>query len=219
MEGQKHTYSLDRKTLVVGLLIVLFHAVGLSGFLNPEWHSLFIALVPFHLLLMFLLMLISQKTWNRDFIIFLLVIYSAGFAIEYFGVHTGLIFGSYHYGATLGFQLSEIPLIIGINWILMIYSAGVTIGYLPINQVWLKSVLAAAMLVGLDLLIEPVAIRFDYWSWANEIIPIQNYVAWFVFSFLCFRFFYGMKFDKQNPAAVVLLVAQLLFFIALNLWA
>lgn len=219
MEGKKHSYGLDRKTLLLGLIILLFHAVGLSGFLIPDYHALFIRLVPFHLLLMFFLMLISQTERNASFLFFLLFSYLAGFAVEFFGVHTGFIFGSYHYGATLGFKVAQIPLMIGVNWILLFYTAGISVNYLSIKNNWLKAGLAAAMLVGLDLLIEPVAIRFDYWSWANGTIPVQNYVAWFIFSLVCFRVFYGMKFDKQNPAAVVLLLAQFLFFIALNLWA
>ncbi len=219
MEGKKHTYGLGNKTLIISFLVLLFHAVGLFGFLIPEYQDRFIALVPFHLLLMFFLIVISQKELNANFYTFLLTIYLAGFGIEYFGVHTGLIFGSYHYGKTLGFKLAEIPLMIGVNWILLIYSAGVTVQYLNIKNVALKSALAAALLVGLDALIEPIAIRFDYWSWANDVIPMQNYIAWFVFSFACFCFFNVLKFNKQNPAAVVLLLVQFLFFIALNLWA
>jgi putative membrane protein len=82
----------------------------------------------------------------------------------------------------------------------------------------IKSALAATLLVVLDTCIEPVAIRFDYWHWASATIPLQNYVAWFLFSFGCFYLFYHRKIAPKNPVTLVLLLAQFLFFIALNYW-
>jgi putative membrane protein len=82
----------------------------------------------------------------------------------------------------------------------------------------LKAVLAAALLVVLDVFIEPVAIRFDYWYWASATVPLQNYVAWFVFSFGCFWLFFNQKKSTKSFVAVTLLLAQFLFFMALNYW-
>lgn len=216
MERQKHSQLISRQNLVISFFIILFHAVGLFGFLNSSLNERFIGLVPFHLLLMFLLMLISQREWNRDFLLFIAITYLGGYGIEYLGVHTGLLFGTYHYGQTLGFKIAEIPLLIGLNWVLLIYSVGVTVRLLPLKSSWLKAGIAAAVLVVLDMLIEPMAIRFDYWDWENGIIPLQNYFAWFVVSFAGYLFFNRMKFDKENPAGIVLLLAQFLFFIILN---
>lgn len=217
MEGKKHTDSLSRTSAIIGFFVLLFHAVGLAGFLNPAWRELFIALVPFHLLLMFALMLISQQNYNRQFFVFVLLMYLAGFGIEFLGVHTGLIFGEYQYGATLGVKLAEIPLLIGLNWVLLVYSVGTSMHYLGLKNSLNGAILGAVVLVLLDLLIEPVAIRFDYWSWENGTIPLQNYLAWFVFSLAAILFFNRFKFDKTNPVAIVLLAAQFMFFIALNL--
>lgn len=219
MEGKKYTDILNKKPVIIGFLVLLFHAVGLAGFLNPAWRELFITLVPFHLLLMFALMLISQQNYNPQFFLFLLIIYLAGFGIEYLGVHTGLIFGSYNYGETLGLKLAEIPLLIGLNWVLLIYTVGMTIRYLNFKNSFIQAALGAGILVLLDVLIEPVAIRFDYWTWQDGAIPLQNYIAWFIVSFAGCLAFNRMKFEKQNPAAIVLLLAQFLFFISLNLAA
>lgn len=218
MERTFNLQTLSRNQ-VIAFFVLLFHAVGLAGFLNPQWQDLFLSLVPFHLLLMFMLLLLSHQQRNLAFFGFLFITYLAGFGIEYFGVHTGLIFGSYQYGETLGAKLADIPLLIGLNWVLLIYSSGVAVNYLPIRQKWLKVVFSATLLVLLDWLIEPVAIRFDYWSWANQIIPLKNYISWFLFSLAGCWFFYEMKFKKNNPVGLVLLLAQFLFFIALNLWA
>ncbi|MBC7914292.1 MAG: carotenoid biosynthesis protein, partial [Pyrinomonadaceae bacterium] len=75
----------------------------------------------------------------------------------------------------------------------------------------------AFLIAILDFLIEPVAIRFDFWNWTDLDVPFQNYVAWFVFSFIMLRLFFLMRFQKINPAATIFFLMQFLFFFALNL--
>jgi len=205
---------MKKKEYILSFFIILFHLVGFLGFFFG-YKELFTSLIPFHLLLMLLLLVWSYNAFNSRFA---LLIYCLGFGIEYLGVHTGLIFGRYQYGDALGFKLANIPLLIGVNWVLLIFAAGSAIQYIPMKSVVIKSALAATLLVVLDTCIEPVAIRFDYWHWESVSIPLQNYVAWFLFSFGCFYLFYHRKIAPKNPVAVVLLLAQFLFFIALNYW-
>ncbi len=208
--------KLSRDQLACSILIVLFHAVGLSGFLLPAFTELFKQLVPAHLLLMLVLMIISQQERSRFFAAFLIITYMAGFLIELAGIHTGLIFGRYSYGSTLGLKLAGVPLMIGVNWILVVYSAGMLLQRVA---VWNKfaAVMAGAGLVSLlDWLIEPVAVRFDYWSWHSNGIPLQNYVAWFLFSCCLLWLFYRLPFNKNNPSGAVLFISQCMFFAILN---
>lgn len=207
------------RNLLCSIIIILFHLVGLYGFLTPAFNGLFIKLVPFHLLLMLLLMILTVNDKSADLIKFAIVVYLAGFFIEVIGVNTGLIFGNYTYGAALGIKLWAVPLLIGVNWLILVYSAGVFLVYLNLKNRWLLSILGAGILLVMDFLIEPVAIRFDYWSWYGGIIPLQNYLGWYIFSFFLFLFFSGLNFRKENKAAVVLLFSQIAFFLALNLWA
>lgn len=202
---------------ICSFLVVIFYTVGFFGFVTPGYTDLFLKLVPFHLLLMFVLMLISQKQKNDKFWMFIVVTYLAGFVVELLGVHTGLIFGNYQYGSTLGVKFAEIPLLIGVNWVLVIYSTGIFLKEFPIKNHIIRAVIGAALISVLDFLIEPVAIRFDYWEWTDLDVPFQNYVAWFIFSFIMLRFFFIMKFKKVNPAATILFIVQFLFFLALNL--
>ncbi len=207
------------RNLLCSLIIILFHIVGLYGFLTPAFNGLFIKLVPFHLLLMLLLMIFTVNDKSADLIKFAIVVYLAGFFIEVIGVNTGLIFGYYTYGAALGIKLWAVPLLIGVNWLILVYSTGVFLVYLNLKNRWLLSILGAGILLVMDFLIEPVAIRFDYWSWYGGIIPLQNYLGWYIFSFFLFLFFSGLNFRKENKAAVVLLFSQIAFFLVLNLWA
>jgi len=207
------------KTIICSLLMVLFHLVGLYGFLNSDLEELFIALVPYHLLLMLALLLISTGDYSANIRIFALIVYLAGFFIEVIGVNSGLIFGTYTYGEALGIKLFSTPLLIGANWLILVYCAGVFLEQFKLKSNFTFSLLGALILLSLDFLIEPIAIRFDYWTWAGGQIPLQNYLGWYIFSFLLFWIFRGLDFQKQNKAAIVLLFAQAGFFLALNIWA
>jgi putative membrane protein len=197
----------------------MFHLVGLYGFLNSDLEQLFIALVPYHLLLMLSLLAISTDDFSFNFRVFAIIVYLAGFFIEVIGVNTGLVFGSYTYGEALGFKLFSTPLLIGVNWLILVYCTGVFLEQFKIKSSFFFSLLGALILLSLDFLIEPIAIRFDYWSWAGGQIPLQNYLGWYLFSFLLFWIFRGLDFQKQNKAAIVLLFAQAGFFLALNFWS
>lgn len=196
-------------------LIVLFYTVGLLGFLYPPAVPLFKQLVPFHLLLMTGLLIANQHVRNQSFWLFLGVVYVAGFLIELLGTQTGMVFGSYFYGETLGYKIFGTPLMIGVNWILVIYSVGMALSELNVQNVYAFVLLGASSVTLLDFLIEPVAMKFDYWDWAGGVVPVQNYVVWFVFSALLLLVFYKSYFPKTSSSAAILFVVQFLFFFIL----
>lgn len=219
MEGQNYKAMKLSRLQICGFLIVLFHAVGLTGFLIPQLEDLFIRLVPFHLLLMLFLLILTASDNSPELKIFALIVYCLGFLIELIGVNTGLIFGGYTYGNALGIKLWATPLMIGVNWMILVYSAGVFLEQFKLKSSVLFSASGALTLTAIDFLIEPVAVRFDYWSWNEGTIPVQNYIGWYLFSFLLFMLFRNMNFRKENKAAILLLFVQALFFLILNITA
>ena len=198
------------------LLIFLFHLVGLVGFYIPLLQPLFYQLVPWHLLLMLVIIGYSHRPMNQDFWVFTGMIFIIGFAAEWVGVHKGWLFGSYTYGETLGTKIDGIPLTIGVVWFLLIYSTGVLMQYSRIKYVFIRVIVGAGIMVGLDKLIEPVAVRYDYWHWANNIIPDKNYICWFFLSVFMLLIFEIFRFKKQNIVGIVLLAAQFIFFTVLH---
>nr|WP_237487944.1 carotenoid biosynthesis protein [Hufsiella arboris] len=168
---------------------------------------------------MFLLIYVDQANKNNAFFFALLTIYLSGFFIELAGVKTELIFGKYAYGSTLGIKLWDIPLLIGINWVLLVFGVSSALSYVPFGSKYFKVSIGAIVMVLLDRLIEPVAVKFDYWSWQSGRIPLQNYLAWFVISWLMLFVIFRFKFEKRNATAAVLLLVQFLFFAILNKWA
>lgn len=201
------------------IFIIIFHIVGFVGFSLPHLHDFFISFVPFHLLLMATILLINQKDFRKEFWFGLIFVYLSGYLVEVVGVSSGAIFGTYAYGNTLGVKVAQVPLMIGVNWVILVFGVGAILKKHMKHLRNLKSLVGAAILVFIDFLIEPVAVKFDYWSWADSVIPLQNYVAWFFVCFILLRVYYELEFRKSNPVAFTLIVTQVLFFIGLNVTA
>lgn len=199
----------------IAIVMFCIYLIGALGHLVDSLRPLFLYLTPYNLVLTTVVFLVLNTITKKD-LITLCIIFLIGFFIEVIGVKTGLLFGSYEYGASLGFKWLEVPLVIGLNWVLL-NLAGHGIANRFIKKSILKSIFASISVVLLDTLIEPIAIQIDYWSWENNIIPLQNYLMWFVVSFVIQLIINTsrIKIDFQSSALIFLL--QILFFSILNL--
>lgn len=203
------------KTTILIAVLVIFYIVGVVGLSLESYRSSFLELSFMNLALSFTLLLIGRNNHSKGFYTFAFFAFTIGMTVEWIGVHTGLLFGDYFYGENLGFKIVEVPFIIGINWLMLtIISASVL---QDAKFHWLiKSVLAALLMLVLDLLIEPVAIKSDYWTWNGE-IPISNFVTWFIIALVLQLVYFKFKLAEKNKVAVSLYFLQFLFFLILNL--
>lgn len=196
------------------LVIVLTYLVGIIGLSWPVSRALFLALTPVHLLLTLVLLLAAQRpgrTWMLWSAVAML-----GYGVEVVGVRTGLIFGTYAYGPVLGPHLLDTPPLIGANWLLLVASASAIVpSWGPRGLA--RSLAVALVLVGLDALMEPVAVAMSMWHWAQADIPLQNYLGWFGLAFILAELYRRALPEVQNPLAGLLLGCQLLFFAVLRL--
>ncbi|WP_018476306.1 carotenoid biosynthesis protein [Pontibacter roseus] len=198
-------------------VLVIFHAVGFWGLLFSGESEYFQSLTPLNLLLTYALLFSFHKRWDGTFVLFALVVAAAGFMAEVVGIHTGLLFGDYVYGEALGAKLWDVPLLIGLNWLMLVYTTGHIANFTSLH--WLpKAFLAALLMVGLDFFIEPVAMRFDFWDWSGSHIPLSNYLGWLGLSFLLQVYFQKVDIYKRNRLAPFVFLVQLVFFIALYLF-
>jgi len=176
-----------------------------------ESRALFQMLTPLNLLLSVGVLGLFHRQWTSNFGIYAFAVFWAGYLVELVGVKTGVIFGVYQYGGTLGPKVADVPPMIGINWLMLAYSSGILAQGLSSN-LWLRTTLGAVFMVFLDILIEPVAMKLDFWTWQGGSIPLQNYFAWFVISWAMQYGFHSLHQEKSNPVAVPLYVVLLLFF-------
>jgi uncharacterized membrane protein len=203
------------KISIASLVLLITHAVGFWGLQLSDLNEYFIFLTPIQLVFTAFLIFAFHQNWDFKFIGIMLLIGILGYLSELLGVKTGLIFGEYHYGETLGFKLFDIPVLIGLNWIILIYCTGNIVIKLDTNS-YVKAALGAFLMIAIDYYIEPVAISFDFWTWdtTNGIIPIQNYIAWYILSFLFLLLFLKIGLKKVNPMALIGYIIQLLFFMS-----
>lgn len=171
---------------VVFVLAVLF-AVGAAGHAAEPTLPWMLVLTPWFSLLTGLLVAapsVAAGGWR--FGVWVAAAYAFTFLAEAAGVATGAVFGEYAYGPTLGWAWRGVPLIIAFNWVMVVNGAVFLAGRAlpPGLGGWRRPVivlLAGAIAAAFDFIMEPVAIRLDYWHWAGDgSIPFRNYAAWFV---------------------------------------
>ncbi|QHT67466.1 carotenoid biosynthesis protein [Rhodocytophaga rosea] len=211
---------MERKTYFYKIalaLLIAMHIAGIIGLQHPLSRPLFQQLIAFNLLVTAAIVFYFHTDFNRNFIVFSIITFLAGFFIEVIGVATGHVFGVYTYGATLGLKWLNVPLLIGLNWLVLIYCTNIITNKLPFPW-WVKALLGACLMVGLDFFIEPMAIQYDMWAWQDNKVPFQNYIGWFIASLVLSALFHIFSFSKKNTIAMLVYAIQLLFFMALALF-
>jgi putative membrane protein len=195
-------------------LVLLLHLVGLVALATPlaPW---VLPLTPVNLVLTAVAMIVYSQLDRRTLALALLL-GTLGYFVEVLGVHTGRVFGSYAYGDVLGFKVANVPLLIGLNWSMLVFAIGVPLARMN-WPVWSKVITGSAAMVALDVLIEPVAVHLGFWNWEGGVVPMRNYVAWGAVSAVFFALFFLAPVRRENPVAQGVLVAQVLFFAGLNL--
>lgn len=199
----------------IGVLVIL-HIVGIVGLHLDNWEPLFRTLTPVNLIVSTAVVLAFHREWNLGFVLALAGTFAFGFGLEVLGVKTGWIFGEYQYGATLGVKVAEVPLTMGLNWLVPVYGIAKILERFDWHLV-VKAAVGAVMMVALDLFIEPTAIQLDFWQWAGNTIPIQNYLAWLVASFLLLMVVIKPMEGKKNPVGAGLYLIQFCFFAGFGL--
>lgn len=197
------------------MLLLAMHIAGLVGLSIESSRALFQTLTPFNLLATAAIVLHFESHKSKGYGLFILVTFLVGFFVEVLGVKTGVIFGEYAYGKTLGLKVLEVPLAIGLNWVVLIYCTA-QLSRRLFKNLFLRIIFGASLMTVLDFLIEPVAIAYDFWSWESVAIPIQNYVAWFAISCVLQLLFNRLMNDSNNSLALRLLYIQVGFFLILN---
>lgn len=195
--------------------LIIFHLIGLVGMIFFDLRQ-FASLSMYNLLLSLVLLCVAQISSKLNFVKLFIPVFAVGYAVEVLGVHTGFPFGNYHYGSSLGIKLFEVPLIIGVNWFMLVMGAGF------LTQLFLKNrgvqiLVSALIMVLVDFPIEQMASKLDYWHWEGDVIPVQNFAGWFVISvFMQWLFQLYMK-GQKNILAVPYIIVVSIFFLMLNI--
>lgn len=230
---------MQQRYKIATAVAILFHVIGLIGIFFFD-DGLIMRTSPIHLLLMLGLIVYTTEKPDKYFLLFFLLCFCAGIAAEIYGTATGLLFGQYEYGTVLGPRVRSVPLIIGVNWFLIIYCAGSFVSRLltklsakaaemmnePPKSIRLLTIVTDGSLlcVFFDWVMEPAAVKLGYWQWlGNGEIPFYNYVCWFVISAALLAAFVLLKPGRSQPGAnkfaVNLLLIMMMFFMIVRTFA
>jgi putative membrane protein len=199
-------------------LVIAVYTFGLIGHLQQATLPWMLAVTPYVLTVAGIIVLSPFISMQRPtFWLWCVGTYLWGFSVEVLGIATGAVFGQYTYGQTLGFSAWGVPLVIGLNWLLVILGAVAIAGRFVRNPV-LFVAFAGALVVLFDYVMEPAAIRLDYWTWSAQDIPVRNYIAWFTVSTIPVITFYVLRLHLSSPVPVAYFLVQLSFFLALRLY-
>ncbi|MFP3861071.1 MAG: carotenoid biosynthesis protein [Bacteroidales bacterium] len=202
--------------IIARFFLVIIYLVGLVGISVNSLRPMYVFLTPVTLIISAMVLLAFHEPWNKKFILALVIIYLGGFFVELIGTTTGAVFGSYEYHEALGFRLFDVPLIIGINWLLVVYSAYYIAAYLIRNK-YLRLLAGGVLIFVFDLVLEPVAMKLDMWSWKGGEVPLQNYLAWFFIGVAFMSLFAAFRLRLKNKVAGYLYFIMILFFGLLNI--
>ena len=192
--------------------LILVYISGSIGFIvNPTFFRPF---TPYTLLLTCFVFLIHSPLADKKFLFAFFSIAFLGYIIEVIGVKTGLIFGKYSYGDGLGIKLLNVPLIISINWAMLICAGIRIISGIFANKI--TTLIVAALLVTLiDLLIEQVAPKLDFWHFEGGLPGLHNYLGWIGVAFFTSFFFYPTIIKSNRSVSLIILILQIIFFTSL----
>lgn len=135
-----------------------------------------------------------------------------GMIVEIIGVNSGLIFGNYSYGPLLGLKIFGVPLLIGITWLLVTVSAWQIVSYSNLGK-FAKIIVASGLVVMFDLVLEQFATAYGLWAWQDAVIPLKNYITWFVVGGVIVTF-YAFFAEQKAPSifGAAMLPLMALFF-------
>ncbi len=202
------------KPITAGWILFVIYCVGFVGLSLQVTKLYVVPLTWVNLLVTLIVLLMYHKKWSKEISFALILVGAIGYFIEVVGVKTGLIFGYYQYGPTLGYALLDTPLMMAVNWIITIYITR-QIAEMIAKDLFLISVLASLLMIILDYFIEPFAIQYGLWRWNRGEVPIHNYIGWFVCGLIIhYLFLKSVKFPT-NKLALPIYVIQLAFFMGL----
>ncbi len=192
--------------------LILVYVSGSIGFVvNPTFFSPF---TPYTLLFTCFVFLIHQPISDKKYISAFFSIAVLGYIIELIGIKTGLLFGNYSYGNGLGFKLFDVPLIISINWAMLICAGIVTVSKFFRNKFVVISV-TALVVTFIDLIIEQVAQKLDFWQFEGGLPGLHNYLGWIGVVFFTSYIFYPAIIKGNSKVSSIVLILQIIFFTSL----
>ncbi len=195
--------------------VIWFYIIAFFGIIFPFSNKFFITLIPWAMLFnLGIVMAFHMPEFNLKSKLVFFTIALAGFSIEAIGLNTGMAFDNYTYSETLGVKLFNTPLILGVNWLLIIYCSSAIASLIRTN-VYKKVLIASLIVMVYDIILEGIVGSLGMWQWSGGSTPVYNYAVWFIVALVFHTFIKIMNVRIWNRLAITIFLAQALFFLGL----
>ena len=214
MEGKKNNLN----KIFIAIIYIYFIA-GVLWHLLPLTKTIVVNLTPYGLAFFSIIILsFNEENFNNKTVAWIISIFILTIIVEAIGVNTAIIFGNYFYSNVLGIKIFGVPLVIGLNWTIVILGLFTLVENIFYSNIIFNSILIGALAVLFDIILEPVAVKLNYWQWETSFIPLKNYLSWFVIA-VVFGFA-GFKLKAKFRSRYILhyIFAQFLFLCLLNIF-
>lgn len=198
-----------KTNIYIGILW-LFTISGILGILS-SFSAWFLALTPLNLSVSFLIVISSLTGQPYKVIQAISIPLILGFITEVMGVNFDLIYGSYAYGENLGPKLLGVPFVICINWCLLTMVTA-DVAKRVVQNKSLRILIGGLLMMFLDVLIEVSAPRFDFWVFKDGIVPLQNYIAWFIVANIAHWWYQSFSIDTNSKISCHIMICMFVFF-------
>ena len=201
--------KLDKKTVLISL-IWLFHISAIIG-ISLGYQDWFAQKTWLNLLILNITLFMIFPIYQPKNALAYASIAVLGFLIEFLGVNFGWFFGDYQYGNNLGLKIGGTPLLIGLNWAMLVLVTGqIARSFLP--KKWMQVSFASGLMLLLDIVMEKVAPVFDFWAFESDCVPLSNFIAWFVFALIFQLISHAFNSKGNISISYHIYIVQFLFF-------
>ena len=207
---------IKNKDALLQFILVVIYFVGIIGFSQAKYKDTLLPASGVVLYLSTLAIALASKNKTK-FIVFMAIAFLIGFGSEVIGVNTAYLFGNYVYGINLGPKLLNVSIVIGLLWGVLALGAASIVDQISVFNRG-KVIFGAVIMLGVDLIMEPVAIANKFWSWEGGEVPLYNYVCLFLIAILLQLILRKFKLNEKNKVYNTLLILMIVFFGFLNLY-
>jgi len=208
---------MKKNEIIIIIILAILFGVAIVQHATNGQDDFLIKATPWFLLVVGIILILSLDLINKKVWFWLIGIYSITWGIEAVGTATGWPFGNYSYSNILGFALANTPLIIGINWIIVSLGAYALAKFVGLKKIIPLIITSAVLTLLLDIVMEPAAVKLDYWQWNTDSIPLQNYVSWFLIGLLIAYSLNKLKIKINKWVPGLIFIMLLIYFLSINI--
>jgi len=203
------------KYVALAAITILVYIMGAVTIASPDKREFALQTTPIALIVSIAALLIfREKRYSYKTIVAYTTILILSWLVEAVGVNSGLIFGDYSYGSTLGYTILATPILIGFNWLFLVIISQSIASFLKLKGV-IAIISSSLLMVYYDTILEEVAPLMGMWKFSSPVVPISNYIGWFVVALILNTLSYKIDREETNFMAIPLLLLQILLFISI----